>query len=215
MLSKQGRDSLGVFFGCLLLGVSLSAPIGPINAAQLHTGMRYGFLRAWFVGIGAMCADAVYMTLIYFGLASFLNTPVIQIGLWLFGALVLVYLGMDTLRSLDDFNRVAEKIRPTPVKALSAGFLMAISNPLNVLFWFGIYGSILAESTKHRAAIEYFPSIGIFAGIFVWDFVMALIASTFQRLVSPRWLRIISALAGFMLIGFGLYFGVKAHQAIF
>ncbi|KRF43481.1 hypothetical protein ASG93_00710 [Paenibacillus sp. Soil787] len=54
-----------------LLGLSLSAPIGPINAAMLDKGIKQGFLHAWVVGIGAMIADALLMILIYFGLVHF------------------------------------------------------------------------------------------------------------------------------------------------
>lgn len=66
----------------ILLGLSLAAPIGPVNAAQLDKGVRYGFFHAWLVGLGAMAADAVFMLLIYFGLAHFLTTPFMKTFLW-------------------------------------------------------------------------------------------------------------------------------------
>ncbi len=34
----------------ILLGVSLAAPIGPVNAAQIDKGLKHGFLHSWLVG---------------------------------------------------------------------------------------------------------------------------------------------------------------------
>ncbi|MCS0542837.1 LysE family translocator, partial [Aeromonas veronii] len=62
---------MGVLFSYVLLGLSLAAPIGPVNAAQLDRGIKYGFLHAWLVGVGAVLADGVYMLIVYLGLVSF------------------------------------------------------------------------------------------------------------------------------------------------
>lgn len=44
---------MNTFMTYVVLGISLSAPIGPINAAQLDRGARFGFMHAWLVGLGA------------------------------------------------------------------------------------------------------------------------------------------------------------------
>ncbi|RDY70921.1 amino acid transporter, partial [Halobacillus trueperi] len=67
-----------MLFSYILLGLSLSAPIGPINAAQLDKGVRYGFWHAWLVGVGAMCADALFMLMIYLGLAQYVELPLVK-----------------------------------------------------------------------------------------------------------------------------------------
>ncbi|HDT6622517.1 hypothetical protein B4086_2882 [Bacillus cereus] len=55
---------MGIFLSYVFLGLSLSAPMGPINAAQLEKGIRSGFFHAWILGIGALLADVIYMALI-------------------------------------------------------------------------------------------------------------------------------------------------------
>ena len=45
---------MNTFLSFILLGLSLSAPVGPINAAQLNKGIHNGFLHAWLIGLGAM-----------------------------------------------------------------------------------------------------------------------------------------------------------------
>ena len=58
-------------------------------------------------------------------------------------------------------------------------------------------------------------SSAIFIGLLLWDFTMAGISSSFQKIFNPKLLVFISFLSGLSLIGFGIYFGVQALHAIF
>ncbi len=205
-----------MFISYILLGLSLSAPIGPINAAQLDKGARYGFLHAWLVGVGAMAADAVYMLVVYLGLAHLLTTPFMKTFLWSFGCFVLVYTGIESLlHSRGGLAANAAKDEALS-KSLISGFLMALSNPLNILFWLGIYGSILAQTVEsYGVGKVWIYSLGIFIGILLWDLIMAGIASTLYKVGSRKILPWISGLAGISLIGFGFYFGYQALRRYF
>ncbi len=90
---------MNIIFSYIFLGLSLAAPIGPINAAQIDKGIKGGFLNAWLVGLGATMADIVYMLLVYLGLVHFLEIPFMKAFLWLFGFFVLVYTGIESLIS--------------------------------------------------------------------------------------------------------------------
>lgn len=90
---------VGAFFSYMLLGLSLAAPIGPINAAQLDKGIKNGFLHAWFLGIGATSVDALYMLVVYFGSVHFLSSDFMKTFLFSFGCFVLIYTGIEGLMS--------------------------------------------------------------------------------------------------------------------
>lgn len=89
---------MSMWFSYMLLGISLSAPVGPVNVAQIKAGLRGGFWNAWCVGIGAMCADVVFMLLIYFGAAAYVTTPLAKLIIWALGCGVLLKLGYDSIR---------------------------------------------------------------------------------------------------------------------
>lgn len=199
-----------------LLGLSLSAPIGPINAAMLDKGIKQGFLHAWVIGIGAMIADALLLILIYFGLVHFLTTPFMKTFLWLFGCFILLYSGIESLvgagKIKEDSYRNVEKL----TKSVFSGFIMAITSPLSILFWLGIYGSVLAETIADFDRNHVLLYTGVmFTGICMWDVFMASLASTFRRFLTTRALTIISIASGLSLIVFGLHFGFKAFYALF
>jgi L-lysine exporter family protein LysE/ArgO len=207
---------MSIFVSYILLGLSLAAPIGPVNAAQLDKGIRYGFLQSWLVGLGAMIADAVFMLLIYFGSAHFLSTPFLKTFLWLFGAFVLIYTGVESVKNADSILSKSDSKEESALKSFTSGFFMTLSNPISILFWLGIYGSILAKAAETHGAWDLLVySSGIFIGIMLWDLTMAGFSSTFKRLASGGLLTFISRVAGLSLIGFGLYFGLQAVKLLF
>lgn len=194
----------------------MAAPIGPVNSAQIERGIRFGFFHSWLLGVGATLADGVFMVLVYFGVIHFLNEPFMKTFLWLFGAFVLTYSGIE---SLIQARRPNERLRggqESPGRSLVTGFLLSISNPMSILFWLGIYGSALADMTARYDAREVLVySMAILAGIMFWDVLMALVAGTFRRLLTSRLFAAISVVSGLSLIGFGLFFGFEALRLLF
>ncbi|PLR78431.1 amino acid transporter [Bacillus sp. V3-13] len=204
-----------VFFSYILLGLSLAAPIGPVNAAQLDRGIKSGFLHAWLVGVGAVVADGIYMLAVYIGVVHFLETPFMKTFLWLFGCFVLIYTGIESL--VNSGKPIANRARSNEsyTKSFLSGFLMSISNPLTILFWLGIYGSVLAKTAAsygHSQLIMY--SSAIFIGLLIWDVTMAAVASSMKRYLDHRILMAISVLSGLSMVGFGIYFGWQAYKVL-
>ncbi|NOV00736.1 LysE family transporter [Paenibacillus planticolens] len=205
-----------IMLSFLLLGLSLSAPIGPINAAMLDRGIKRGFTHAWMVGVGGMFADVILIILIYFGLVHFLTTPFMKTFLWLFGCFILLYSGIESLIGAGKLKDASHSSEESLTRSFFTGFIMAISSPLSILFWLGIYGSVLAETVAKYDRNHVLLYTGImFVGIILWDLVMASLASGFRKFLAPRGLSAISIVSGLSLIGFGLHFGLKAFQALF
>ncbi|MBJ9991943.1 MULTISPECIES: LysE family transporter [Paenibacillus] len=207
---------MSVWISHFLLGLSLAAPIGPINAAQMDRGLRGGFLHAWLVGLGAMVADGIFMLLVYFGVIHFLNIPFMKTFLLLFGFFILTYIGVESLLTAGKAGMETRSSNESHVKSFSAGFIMSISNPLSILFWMGIYGSVLADMiAKYEAKEVFLYSCAIMAGLMLWDVLMAIVASMFRRVLTQRLVSAISVISGISLIGFGLYFGYEAYRILF
>jgi len=93
--------SINILVGYVFLGLSLAAPIGPVNSARIDKGIKNGFWHAWIVGAGSMIADGCFMLLVYLGLNQFLTVPIIQVFLWLFGAFILLYTGFESILKMD------------------------------------------------------------------------------------------------------------------
>jgi threonine/homoserine/homoserine lactone efflux protein len=208
--------SISILFSYVLLGLTLAAPIGPVNSARLDKGIKNGFWHAWIVGAGSMIADAVFMLLVYVGMVRFLDIPAVQIFLWLFGGFVLIYSGIESMTSMKSFSLESVRKRDSLTKCFFIGFLMSISSPLSILFWLGIYGSILAKTASENGTGDLLIySSMIFLGLTIWDIFVALLTTSLKKYFNSNILIIISVLSGLSLLCFGSYFGFQGIKALF
>ncbi len=205
--------SISLLFSYILLGFTLAAPIGPVNSARLDKGIKNGFWHAWIVGAGSMIADGIFMLIVYLGMVQFLEIPIVQIFLWLFGGFILIYSGIEGINSAGSVSLDARRGRDSLGKCFLTGFIMSITSPLSILFWLGIYGSVLAKTAQVNApgSLLLYSSM-IFLGLTLWDLLIAGLTTGMRRFLNTYSLKAISIVSGLSLIGFGLYFmyeGIK------
>ena len=197
------------------LGLTLAAPIGPVNSARIDKGIKNGFWHAWIVGAGSMIADAIFMVLVYIGMVKFLEIPIVQIFLWLFGGFVLIYSGVESVLQANKILLNPYRNKDSLLSCFLTGFIMSVTSPLSILFWLGIYGSILAKTASSYGTSQLFIYSGmIFLGLTCWDFFVALLTNGFRRFLTKKSLRLISITSGVSLVGFGVYFASQGIMAI-
>ncbi|WP_163538355.1 LysE family transporter [Gracilibacillus sp. YIM 98692] len=207
---------MGIFFSYMFLGLSLAAPLGPINAAQINHGIKNGFWHSWLIGLGSILAELFFILAVFFGVVHFLETPFMKTFLWSFGAFVLLYTGVESIANSQKLTITNERQKDSLVKTFTTGFLITISNPLSILFWLGIYGSVLAN-TIHKYDNVHLLLYGgaILIGVMAWDISMACVSSSFRHFLTEKTLKRISVFTGLSLIGFAIYFGYQAIQLLF
>ena len=155
------------------------------------------------------------MALIYLGVIHFLEKDIIKLFLWSFGAFVLIYTGIESLKMRIKLALVILEMMIQLLKAFF-WFFMSLSNPLTILFWLGIFGSILAKAaSSYNKEQLLLYSLGIILGIFIWDITMASTSSIFRKILNARILSLITVVSGISLIIYGLYFGFQTYQIIF
>lgn len=208
--------SFNILFSYILLGFTLAAPIGPVNSVRLDKGIKNGFWHAWIVGVGSMIADGCFMLMVYLGMVHFLEVPIIQIFLWLFGAFILIYSGVEGMLSINSITLSNSRGKDPLYKCFLTGFIMSITSPLSILFWLGIYGSVLAKTaqTNGTESLLIYSSM-IFLGLTLWDILIASLTTGFRRFLNISSLKFISIVSGISLVGFGLYFGFQGIKALF
>jgi threonine/homoserine/homoserine lactone efflux protein len=192
----------------VLLGLTLAAPIGPVNLEIIKRGLNSGFKQAFLTGVGAMSADATYLTLIFFGLTSFLNVTWIKIVLGIGGSFMLIYLGYASIKNFFNESAVAKTEKRSLLQSsFTTGYVLAISSPMTVVWWTGVFGALLASQTDTPNNLFAFLScFSILLGCFVWVFFLAVALHWGKKFVNEIIMKSISLTAGIVLIGFGLYF---------
>lgn len=199
----------------ILLGISIAAPIGPASLAVIQNGLRRGFLRAFLTGLGITMADATILLVIFFGLSGFVHLPLFRILIWTLGAIVLLYLGIQSIRESMGKIDLERTTVSTTGNPLWVGYLVNISNPLAIVWWVGIYGSLLGASAGSSAKLDaLLSSATILIGILCWHATMSLLTHWGKRFLNERTARYILVIAGVALILFGIRFAYNAIRTL-
>ena len=192
----------------ILLGLTLAAPIGPVNLEIIKRGLNSGFKQAFFTGTGAMCADTTYLILIFFGLTSFLNIDFMKILLGMAGSFILIYLGLINVKEFFRKTAIVENQPRLIFKSpFVTGYVLAISSPMTIVWWTGVFGALLASQTNAQTSLSAFLScLSILLGCFLWVFFLAAALHWGKKIVNEKIVGFISLAAGISLVLFGIYF---------
>lgn len=200
-----------IFLRGLLLSLSLSIPLGPGNLAILRAGLRHGWRGAVLTGLGTVAGDLTYFTLSLVGAATLLSQwPGLGTALAVAGAVLLVGLGVLTLR--DAWQGMMIPLNPTASSSrlFLTGFAITLTNPM-VIFWFAAIASTMLrlgipEITPSTVAVFYG---GFVAGSLLWVGALGLITHGGIRMLSPAVLRALTALCGLTLLVLGGWSGFQ------
>lgn len=191
----------------ILLGLSLAAPIGPVNLEIIKRGLNYGFKQAFLTGAGAMSADTTYLILIFFGLTSFLNNSFLASVLGVTGSFILIYLGAMNVREFFQKTTAPDtRQRRIFKRSFIAGYTLAISSPMTIIWWTGVFGALMASQGPVQTSISAFLScLSILLGCFLWVFSLAVTLHWGKKILQEKATRMISMITGLFLVGFGVY----------
>lgn len=204
-----------LYLAYVLAGLAIATPVGPITIEMIRQGLKNGFMHGWAVGLGGMSIDFILILTLYFGLASILQIPFIQIPMWLIGAVFLSLIAYDSIKHADkDITLPGEKSVKSIGSSYRNGFLVAIS-PGNIIFWLSVFGAVLADSYTSNGSTSFLIiATGVLTGILLHDIGLLTIVATSRKIMSKSMIKAFSIGAGVILIGFSGYFIYKFLVAI-
>ncbi|MED1863048.1 LysE family transporter [Fictibacillus nanhaiensis] len=194
----------------VMLGISLAIPIGPIKLEMIKHGLYGGFWPSWLVGIGAVCADILFMSFIFLGLSPFLHHKWVTTCMLLTGIIMLSYLGISTIRNSVSSLHLIKENNKNVNKPFWTGFVIALMNPYNFMFWFGVYGgSLQSIPSTSSVTIRIGLSFCIIIGIILWNLNVAFTVHFFRTLIKEVTIRWVARLAGIGLLAFSSFLAFK------
>ena len=187
----------------VLLGLSIAAPPGPMNALIASNTVTRSRLAGHLTGLGAMTADAIFLA-VTVGVGSAIQpTRGFRILLYLLGAGVLFFLAARTYPLL----RKGLEVRKLPgsedpARAYLSGLLLGLTNPFQILWW-------LTAGLAFMRGIGAAVAVGFFLGILAWILVFPATLDVATR----RWRGTYRAVMFFSLIvllAFGVFLAAGA-----
>lgn len=196
----------------ILLGITLSAPIGPVSLEMIKRGLDKGFLGAFVVRLGGAVGNTLCLIAAYFGLGLLLKSNTSMAICSLCGSIVLLYLGLKSL--LDNRKHTLSNLEPESSKGvingLLTGFVLSITSPIGIIFWLSIFAATLDHTEGSKTVAGLMQNFAIIGGVLIWGFCLSSILEIGKRYFNQTMIKLITTLAGVMLIYFGLKYGYKA-----
>lgn len=192
----------------LLLGVSLSAPFGPLSAEAIKRGIRGGFFPAFYVRLGGAIGNLTCLLIVYFSLSYLMNHADIGQYAGAIGSVLLTYLGIRTVRQSLRIN-FADMPHFEPSNGVWLGFLLAIFNPFGIVWWLSVFSTSMTKNGTNWGSLEgLLQNLLIIVGVLAWIVVFSLILEFAKRFMNPLMVKVMTVLAGLSLIGFGIYYAI-------
>ncbi|MDQ3657588.1 MAG: LysE family translocator [Chloroflexota bacterium] len=208
-------ELVGLLAYGMFIGVALAAPIGPINVEIISRGIRHGFRNGWYVGLGALTADTIYATVVVSGLTPIADRPALRMPLFLAGAAMLGWVGVSSLRSAINPATDVKREAPRGNRSYLAGFLIALLNPMGIVYWLSVGAALVAEAVERVGQIGTpVLVIGVFLGLLVWVTTLSVVAQVSRRFVTGNGMRWITGTSGVVILGFAIWFLVQGITAI-
>lgn len=214
-------DILPVYATSIVLGLSVAAPIGPINIEIIRRGLTQSSRAAFAMGCGAVSADCVYFSLALIG-AGWVSTVsdstlwrVLGLGL---GSVMLIGLGIGAIRKVRSIHvpppgmAASENGRdePAAVHPLSIyvlGLALTLSNPMTIALWVSIAAGFAASGSGPGTPLIRLA--GVFSGALSWVCFVTALTAWARRWINPALMAAVNLLSGLVLIGYGLRFALS------
>jgi threonine/homoserine/homoserine lactone efflux protein len=205
-----------------VFGLALAAPPGPMNAIIAEESVLRGWRAGFTAGLGAMVADLCFLALSLAGLVTVVQSvPGLRGVLFAIGGLLMLYFGVDAARGVRA-TLTPESDPDETSKGFRRAFVLALTNPYQILFWLTVGVGLLTPGTHDLLSeVQYVGDtlagllvvetgsatllVGFFGGIVCWivGFPAGLVAlgDRFERLTPA-----VAAVSALVLGGFGVAF---------
>ena len=188
----------------VLLGITLAAPIGPVSLEIIRRGLTRGFLAALLICVGAIIGDGLCLGAAFLGLHSISEYVPIMNGLGLVGAIFLLYLGFTNLKNCNqEFDFSANTTNTGVIKSIFLGFVLAVVNPLSLVFWI----SIFAASTVGTDEITFLPNSFILVGVLIWSTSLCTFLTISKNILNKNFIKVVIMLSSILLLYYGCKYG--------
>ncbi len=195
---------VGLFLQGLLIGFSISVPVGPVGVMVIRRTLAEGFASGLSAGLGCATGMALYGSVIGFGLTAVSEVLVRQQRpLGLVGGLFLIYLGYTIVRAAPP-DPAATLQRRSLLGAYGVTFALTIVSPAVILYFIAIFaGSGLVERQRNYLA-AFILVLGVFLGALGWWLLLSGLVTLLRARLHTSALRWANWGSGLAIAAFGV-----------
>jgi threonine/homoserine/homoserine lactone efflux protein len=201
-----------------IMGFLAAIPMGATQVEIAKRSLGGYLLPAFMVVLGAISSDLMYGAIAVFGIVHFLQNQSVMISFWLVSAILLLVLGVLTIRGSSEQTPSWVSVTLLRSKRLSyiTGASLAATNPMMILWWlFGLHfveELNLVDSLTPSVAITFLLVGGLGLSSYLTLFMLALHHT--KQWISAKLQQRIRFWLGGGLLALAGYFFFKSIQAL-
>lgn len=188
------------------LGLVLAILLGPVFFMLINTSIKKGFIHAFYLAIGVVISDAMFISVAYFSSAGLILANSHKFAIGMGGGILLIIFGIYNFikrpkldeNSLMDFDDSKLYL----VNTLK-GFMMNTLNPFSLVFWVGVSGTINAKAGEDKSDVILF-FICVLITVLATDLLKAYLAVKLKKIIRPVFLLWLNRISGIGLMAFGI-----------
>ena len=200
----------------ILIGLLVSAPMGPTGLLCMRETTRGRRRDGMLVGLGATLSDLVYGFIAYWGVGIVLNlldqySSSLRLGgsIFILGFCIIL-LTRHVSTSEDDTPAPPHRLKSAySVKKVSGAFALTLSNPFIILLFLPLYARLEFVRAVKLQFVELFVAMaGIGIGCLLWWVILTYIIKKLSArfgMKSLEWINRIVALVLIILALVGIY----------
>jgi threonine/homoserine/homoserine lactone efflux protein len=206
IIYKNNLELIFIIKG-LIIGISVSAPVGPVGILCMQKTINKGFSSGFVAGAGAAAADIIYAVIAGFSL-TFISDFLIdnQIYIRIIGGIFLSVLGLKIF-----MTNPVKQIRRHQAEGKKyftdffTSFAVTISNPITILAFGTIFAGFKMIDTQSSMIHVTTLVATVFTGALIWWGTLVSLVSVFKKRIRLRNLWWINKITGIMIILFAIF----------
>jgi threonine/homoserine/homoserine lactone efflux protein len=190
----------------IILGLTVSIPLGPIGIILINRTIKRGFLSGFFSGLGLASADTLLAVLAGLGftvIISFINEE--RFALSIIAGIIIIGVGTKVLLSnpVKDF-RSKEKSNKSLWRDYYSVFVLSITNPYTILIFVAFFSGIHISGNVKPHMVPFLLIPGVLIGTIAWWVFLSYFISRFKKKIRLRSIVRINKAGGILIIVIGV-----------
>ena len=196
----------------LAIGLSISAPIGPVGVLCIRRTLALGPSFGFATGLGVATADVICGCVTGFGMNSISallirERPLLDCA----GGLLVCALGVGIVIRTPFAANAVEPTQASLLSAYGSALFLTIINPLTLLSIVAIFSGLGVGGTTDWTETTVFIA-GIALGAMLWWYLLSRAVPLFRGNITVAWMKAINRFAGLAILGLGAYLVVSSRQ---
>lgn len=215
-MAQLSTESLAsVFVFSFIFAIAAVVSPGPVTATILSESPRQGWKVGPLVAGGHSGLEFLMVTLLAFGLAAGMNSPLATTIIGVLGGVTLLVIGVSYL-----YGALRGKIRlPNPEQVseprsypalFGLGVVTTLANPFWYVWWVTVAAGYLAQAQAIGIGTMLAFYLGHISADFAWDTFLSTSASAGRRILTDRRYQVLILLTGGFMVYLGVLFIVSA-----